>query len=313
MTASRFELAGDQSDGPEDEARTLGDHISEPPRIGSRLPRRIGMALGLALLLGAVVMLVQRREEVASALEAMRAPSIALIALMLASVAANLILSSLTFSLLMSRYGRVGVLEMQAVIAATALLNFLPLRPGLFGRIAYHRAVNDIAVVDSAKVVVQAVVLTLCAAALLAGIALLSHRAAIRLEFLILLSGALLTLGALVPAARIWSMAGLIRYVEVLVWSVRYLAAFALIGSPIEPAAAIGLACISILATMAPLFSNGLGLREWLVGLLAPVIAGSKLELGLTAELLNRAAEIIIVLLMGGAGTAWLARRTRRE
>jgi hypothetical protein len=103
----------------------------------------------------------------------------------------------------------------------------------------------------------------------------------------------------------------------VIVWAVRYHAAFTLIGSPIPPATALAFACISMIASMVPLSSNGLGLREWAIGAAAPMLTAYQLELGLTAELVNRAAELAMVTVVGLAGAGYLAwlrhRRLERK
>jgi hypothetical protein len=64
---------------------------------------------------------------------------------------------------------------------------------------------------------------------------------------------------------------------------------------------------------MVPLVSNGLGLREWAIGLLSPAIASHDMELGLTADLVNRAAELIVVSVAGVPATLWLTRRARQH
>ncbi len=81
----------------------------------------------------------------------MRQPAASHLGLLLGSVLANLLLTGLLFTVLISRYGNVGRVEMQALIATATLLNFLPLRPGLFGRIAYHRTFNAIPAAASVK------------------------------------------------------------------------------------------------------------------------------------------------------------------
>ena len=56
------------------------------------------------------------------------------IAAMIAAMAGSVLLPGLTFWILTRRYGRVGHWEMQALMSATALANYLPLRPGLRDR-----------------------------------------------------------------------------------------------------------------------------------------------------------------------------------
>jgi hypothetical protein len=57
------------------------------------------------------------------------------------------------------------------------------------------------------------------------------------------------------------------------------------------------------------MFGNGLGVREWVTGLLAPSLAGVATPDALAAELLNRAVEVLLVVPAGLACTPTLARR----
>jgi hypothetical protein len=296
-------------------ALALADAQAGPSsrRWSSRV-RSAGVLLGAILLMAAIVLVWRQRDVLPQALNSIQHLPAGRLALDLAvvsgTIAANIALSGVVFSLLMSRYGRVGVLEMQALIASATLLNFLPLRPGFFGRIAYHRLHNDIAVRDSAKAVVQAV----CISALIA-IYLTAAMVLARMEWasLLLLAGSpplLLGLaGVWVTRARVWLWAAATRCIEVLLSAARYWAAFELVGSAIEPAEALGFACLSVIATMIPFSSNGLGLREWAVGFAAPALTAHQMEVGIAADLLNRAAELVIVLVCGLAGMAYLARR----
>ena len=114
-----------------------------------------------------------------------------------------------------------------------------------------------------------------------------------------------------IRSSRIVAAAAFIRYIEVLLLAVRYRAAFALIGAPIDPAMALAIACVSLVVTMIPLSSNGLGLREWAVGLASPLVTPYVLEVGMTAELVNRAAEAVVIVVIGLGAFAWLAWRRR--
>ncbi|MHC5023327.1 MAG: hypothetical protein ACYTGG_05380, partial [Planctomycetota bacterium] len=122
--------------------------------------RRAGLLVGALLLAAAVIVVWRQRETVGEALAQVRHPSPGHVIVLLGSVALNVAMSGVVFSLLYARYGRVGRLEMQAVIASATLLNYLPMRAGMFGRIAYHRTVNGIAVRDSTKVIGQSLALT---------------------------------------------------------------------------------------------------------------------------------------------------------
>ena len=273
--------------------------------------RRAGMVIGLLLLVAAVVMVWLQQETVTRALRSIGQHELrwllTLIAILIASMVINLALTGALFSVLIARYGKVGFIEMQALIASATLMNYVPLRPGLFSRIAYHKLYNNIAIASSAKTVVQAMLLSVAIAAYLSATVAVRSRLNIDLTYLAIspLFG-LAALALLAGRARAWIWAAVIRYAEFLVIAVRYWAAFALIGSPIEAQGAIAFACISVIASMIPLAGNGLGLREWAVGLVAPLLTSYQVELGITADLLNRAGEMLVALVMGAAGTAML-------
>jgi len=275
--------------------------------------RGIAVLVGLGLVAAALIVVVRQHDAVTLAIAAMRRPAPGLVALLLAGVAGNVLLTGLLFSLLISRYGRVGVLEMQALIASATLINFLPLRPGLFGRIAYHKAVNRILAVHSAKTIIQAAILSVSIVVYLGLVIAISGALHVSLVYGVVAPLPVLAAGTAIPRLRIWMAAALLRYLEVFVWAMRYYAAFALIGAPVDATGALAFACVSMIATMVPLVSNGLGLREWAIGLTAPFLTEYVLELGITAELVNRAAELVVIAVLGLAGIAWLARRRRGQ
>jgi len=271
----------------------------------------LGLGLGAALAAAALVVVGRQHGAVSGALEAVSRPSWGPVVLLIGAIGANVILSGLMYSVLISRYGRVGVVEMQALIASAALLNFLPLRPGLFGRIAYHRAVNDIAVVDSVKTAGQAIGLSILTAGSLAAALLIGGLLPVPMWVLVALPLPVLAAGGLGGRLRIWCRAGLVRYLEVLVWAVRYHAAFALIGRPIEVETALAFAVVGMITMSVPFVGNGLGVREWAIGLAAPLLSGHVLEIGLTADLVNRAAELAVIVVLGLAGLAWVGKKKR--
>lgn len=270
--------------------------------------RRIGFAIGLLLLVAALVMVWRQRDVVGAAIGSIDRAALGHVAVLFAAVVTNVVLSAAFLGLLISRYGKVGRVEMLALTAATTLANFVPLRPGLLGRLAYHKTVNDIPISLSSRTVLQALLYTGVIAAYLALVVALSMTLDIWLWFGVLAPVPVLLVGAFTASEAIWWRAGFVRYVEVLVWAIRYHAAFAAIGSPIDPTVALGFACVSVIATLVPFLSNGLGLREWAIGLLAPLLTAYRLELGVTAELVNRGVEIITITILGLAGLAWLAR-----
>src|SRR4029453_11464408 len=148
----------------------------------------------------------------------------------------NVVLSGLLFSLLMSRYGKVGLLEMQALIASATLLNFVPMRPGLFGRIAYHRMYNQIAVTHSATVIVQAVCLSAAIAGYVIIAVVLSLKCSINLWILISVPLPILAAGAAtIKGLRPWLCAAGVRYLDLLVTAGPHFPGLSVFGLPTPP------------------------------------------------------------------------------
>ncbi len=273
--------------------------------------RWVGLAVGAILLAAAVATVWGRRDIIATNLAAIRHPAARDVALLVGTVIANVVLTGLMFSVLMSRHGRVGLVEMQALIAAAALANYLPLRPGLFGRVAYHKTFNDIPIAATVTVTLVALGLSAAIVAFLAIALFTAGHTAIPLWIVAGAPVPVLAAAMALPASRTVVAAALIRYIEVLLLAVRYRAAFALIGAPIDPGMALAFSCVSVVITMIPFSGNGLGLREWGVGLASPLWTPYVLELGMTADLVNRAAEAVVVVVLGLGAFAWLAWHRR--
>jgi len=295
--------------------------MSESPRVPAppvpsplhqrAVVRRIGYVVGLVLLAAAVYVVARQWDTVGAALARLGRPDPGLVALLIGAMLANLVLSSLFVRTLLLRYGRIGLVEIHAVLATAVLLNYLPMRAGLFSRMAYHRAVNGIRVVDTAKTVVQGLVISLAVMGVILLVVLGATKTGIDLRIAIAAPLVPIAAGAFVPAWRPWAIATGLRYAEVLVWAVRYAVAFRLLGLSIDTTAAVAFACASMIASLVPVLGNGLGVREWAVGLLAPVLSDYPVELGVAAELVNRAAEIVVTLVFGLLGAGWLARYRR--
>lgn len=309
----------------------------EPPelaggRTGSaarrlRVRRVASFAAGAALLAAAVVVVVRSGPEVAGRWQSVSGRSPWLLAGAAALPVANWMLSAAGLWALTRRYGRVGGGEMAALVGSAWLLNYLPLRPGLLGRVAYHKAVNGIAVRDSARVVGWSIGCGGLAIALLgaaialtpagAGTPLRIGIAAAPLVILVVFSAAAARLGH-----REWGVlaALTLRYVDTLVWTGRYAVAFALLGTPIGLGPALVITAASQAAVLVPLTGNGLGLRQWSVGIAAAALTragvvaggGEAAALGIAADLLNTAAEIAVAIPVGLICSAGIARRLAR-
>jgi hypothetical protein len=304
--------------------------MTQVPSAQSRTRARrhaAGFLLAALLLAAAVVILIRSADAVPAAFAAARNADPLLWVFLLALPALNCLLSAESFLVLTRRTHAVPRRDMLALIASAWLLNFLPLRPGLVGRIAFHTIVHKIPVRDSARVVLESVAVSAAALALLAA-AVLLFPVWSTLPLLVLLTLApglylahlfALTDAASSPRARVYLAAVALRLLDTAVWSIRYLLVFRLVGHPIDPAQAFAIAVVAQVAMLIPLAGNGLGLREWAVGLLAASLPAwfadttSPMSTALAADLLNRAAEIVIALPVGLLGSAYAARRLARH
>ena len=205
---------------------------------------------------------------------------------------------------------RVQFREMLALISASTLGNFAPLQPGLIGRIAFHHQVHGIAVAISVLIAIQSTALTGIAALWIGAGLALTHAA--HLSWIAaVLSPIALVVFLRTPTAREFAAAFFIRIIETCAWGLRIHITFQLIGQPIDAPAALALACVANAANTIPFIGNGIGVREWSVGFLAPLIAGVPLADALAAELLGRVAEIIFFIPAGLAAWPTLHKRLR--
>lgn len=290
--------------------------------------------IGAALVIAAVASVARQGAGLTGVVDALRASSPGIVVLLIALPFLNWLCSAASFHVLTNRYGRVGAVEMGAVIASAWLLNYLPMRPGLIGRVAYHKKVNDIPIAASVQVLAFSIGLS--------GVAIV-----VMIALLLLLGGQSGAAGA-TPGPRTWIAltipavlgiaaslwlraraspswrfisAGVFKFADVLVWAVRYWACFAVVGVELSPTQAAGIAAVTQLVLLIPLAGNGLGLREWAVGLVASslptwfagaAVAPTRVE-GLSADLVNRAAELFAALLVGLWGTMVVARNAAGE
>lgn len=254
------------------------------------------------------------------------------LALLIALIALTPALTSLTFWLLQRRYTRFGLPENTALITSAWLLNFLPLAPGLIGRLAYLKAVHATPVNHSARAVIWANILSLLGAVtLLLAVALGSAMFATNQSALALLAAApIFPLGALAwyahlkkpqPDPEVWRVVAalVVRYAELHLWAARYWALFEIMNTPIAWGGALAIAAVAGLASLFPLAPNGLGLREWAVGLVAPLLpaslaytVGLTSAAGLSADLVHRACEVLVAVPTGLIATFWVGAKLRK-
>lgn len=295
---------------------------------------RATLWLGALLLLALAVWAVTRSGAgVSSVMPALRGAPAWKFALLLGLITGTLPVTSWTLWVLTRRYGALGLGENTALITSAWLLNFAPVAPGLFGRLAYLKLVNGIRVNHSARVILWARLLGVLAsggmALWLALLTSLGQRGEEPL-FAVLASAPIVPIWLLARYARhkrpqpdpeVWRIIGALgaRVVELHLWGARYWAAFSILGQPLAWGGALALACIANLAASIPLAPNGLGLREWAVGLVTPLLptalayaAGVSTPGALSAELVHRAAEVLVAVPLGLIATAWVGVRVRR-
>jgi len=296
--------------------------LQNPERRRTAL-RVAGLLIGVFFFVAAILFAMREREEFAKALAALRDPPPFAVFAVLASVAVGALLSGLLFHILMRRFGKVPLWEMQALIAASAFANYLPLKPGFVGRVAYHRLRHGIRAAHTLRTIIEAIALSGTVASLfllsLLGLRALKSRGLDLLGQTVegewaLAVPSMLALAAFWPKLRPLAQALLVRQLELALWTLRYWAVFQLVGAPIDLETAIVLGSVSVIATLLPIVSNGLGIREVVIGFLAPLISHEPVSTSqaIVAELVHRAAEIAVMVPIGVTALIVLVRHNRR-
>ena len=272
------------------------------------LYRKVGTVAGI-ILTGAAAVSVVRNPAIRDSLgRALARPDWVALAGLVAACLVTQVLTSAVFSILMRRHGRVGFGEMNALVAASTLGNYVPPQAGSVGRMAYHKAVNGIPVRSTLVTILQAMAATAVATCAVGAVALLARGA-----------GAPWWSAALVPALwlplaldrgwRPFALVMVLRSVEVLAWALHAWAAFRLSGWAIGPETAVGAALVASAANLVPFVGNGLGIREWAVAVAAPVLGGYERDAGLAAELVGRSVDVLVAVPLGLVAMGALVRR----
>ncbi|MAE61497.1 MAG: hypothetical protein CMJ49_09100 [Planctomycetaceae bacterium] len=229
--------------------------------------------------------------------------------------------------------------DMTALVFAGTLLNYLPLRPGLIGRAAYLKHRHNIGYRHTTIALILVIIGSVLVYAVVGGATLITDPAhtpwwiGIALVFFIASGlarpwlakwGHRESLGLNPRVLARWSgLAGLapltawliVRWTDLLTTAARLFIAFNLVGHPIGIPEAIVLASAGMFITLVGPMPNGIGLREWLYGLIAAsgLFTGDvegALQLALAAGLIDRAAEVLIILPSGVISLAYLKKRT---
>lgn len=306
----------------------------------------VGLAVAVLLLGAALWTLVRDREQLAATWGSVRSFPWWMLTLWLLLPGVNWIFSSkLAWALLRPQplidpdeaadQPTLTKSETYEVIGAAWLANLLPLRAGLVSRVFYHKAVNRIPVSTTVRSVLVSVVLGLLASVMLAVLSggLLWARLAPSPALLVLAAPypLLLLIGAATPVGdrgsiltggfgrwRLWDALAA-RYADTVCWMARYWVAFTLVGAPISVAHAAVFAAVSQVVMLVPIPGNAIGLREWVIALIGPLLpAWLGNESGhltqqacLAADLTNRAAEVLMTVLVGSACGGLVTQRLR--
>lgn len=277
--------------------------------------RTVGFAIGVALIIGAVVAIVRSAPTLDQLRVVVARPDVWLITWAVIATLGSLIGASGMFYVLVRPFGNISFLEMGKLIAASSVLNYLPMRPGLLGRIAHQEVVNKIPMRRSVLSIVEAAFICALTVLWLAVAVALVRWSSMRIVGAIFAAlPVLCALAVLIPeqfAARRLLEAVFWRWIDLLCWTVRYWAVFGMLGIELSPESAATAACIAGAANMIPFLGNGLGVREWAIGLAGPALTSWTTDTGLAAELLNRCIDLVIVVPIGLGMMPGIAQRIR--
>ena len=234
-----------------------------------------------------------------------------------AAVAGNLLLTGALFWAITRRFDArppVPLGKMIALICTSAMLNYLPMvRAGLVGRAAFLKVRHNLPIGQS--VIILLIVLGLAGVILpaIAAVALLvdePYRYPAMIAVITALAVAAPSIATRLlgrPADNAWLWV-LLRSADLLVAAARLHLAFAIVGHPIEYHQAMAAAAASLAVKLVGLTPNGLGLSEWTVAALTPLLTPMESAVGAAAALVDRAVDALVVLVTGLASLNFLRR-----
>ena len=268
--------------------------------------------ISIGLLIGAGFYVYSATDGLEEQWEAVRTAPWWMIGLIIAGPLGNHLSVSMCLHALLSRHGKLGKREMAVLIGSAWLLNsYLPMRPGLIGRVGYHKSVNNIRLRDSIESSIWSGVLSGVSNSALLGIAFLmtvinaGWSAWLPAVPVVLWFG----ISTMMPGkkSRLIMRALAYRQLDVIVWLGRYWLAFTVLDLDMSMADIAMVSAVSQFVTLIPLTGGGLGFREFSVGLVASAVGG-QMDLAVLADLINRGAETLIVVPVGLVCT-WIVAR----
>jgi len=271
-----------------------------------RLLKHAGYAAGVGLIAGAIYLAAG---EVDWAVLANTSPTMIVAFVIL--IAVNLLVAASIFQVVTRSFDAdppVPDVVMLALIASSALLNYLPMRPGLITRAAYLKWRHRLPIVQSVQILAAVMVLGI-SVSLASCLFLLPLswpvQAAMAAAMLILLTVAT---GPL--ARRCFSRAMVqpwlwvpLRCLDLAAHGARMWMAFEIVGHPIPWHLALLAAAAGSVVAMVGLTPNGLGLKEWAIAGLVMLLAPVQGAAGLAASLVDRAIEAGVTVAAGVPAT----------
>lgn len=273
------------------------------------------LAVGVALV-GAAVWFALGRDWQAS-LAPLRQAQPWMPAALAAAVAAQLLLTGVLFwavTLSFDATPRVGVLRMSQVIAASSLLNYLPLEAGLIGRAAYLKWRHALPVRQSVLILLVVIALSTIVPGAAVALALAvpePWRPVVGAAMLLLMSVATAPAASLLlrrPIRMGWLWVPL-RAAELLAGTLRLWLAFQIVGHPMAFHQVLIAASAGFFISLLSPTPNGLGLREWAIAGLSALLAPTSGPAAALASLVDRAIEALVFTPAG----LWSMHALRRE
>ncbi|MFG0331143.1 MAG: lysylphosphatidylglycerol synthase domain-containing protein [Phycisphaerales bacterium] len=298
-----------------------------PTRVAIQI---IGFAVGIALLAWCVIQALRSGD-----FERLRYAPPGLIAALMGCTAVTVVVNGTIFWMLIRPVVRLDFWHIQALNGVVNLLNYAPIRLGMLTRIAHHRKVDRVPLFHLIAWYGAIGVLTLVTLAALL-LATLLRPAVDWIWGMLLLVILACAAAAVVWVARhhlmtarlrgaermldhplqVWACVGL-RLVDMTAYAGRLYVAFAILGIELELQEIVYLSIVSMIASLSP--AGSLGIREWVVAMLAPMLAGgagtddAALDaLRWQAVLIDRAGEAIVFVPMGIVCVVWMVHTWRR-
>jgi len=300
-------------------AETEREPLSAGSQGGSRPGRRwlrVAGGVGGGLLLAGAVWVASREVPWQRLAEA--DPRLALA--VAGGVLANVGLSGLLFWVVTRSFDASPVVplgRMQALIAASALLNYLPLRPGLLGRAAFLKWRHRLSVRQSTLVLL--LVLAISGATVVPVAVLMAwlpgfwswvgSAAVLAALSVVLPAVARSVLGRAIWAGWLWVP---VKAMDLLAAACRLQCAFWLVGASVSFEQALTASAAGLLVSLVGLTPNGLGLREWVIAGLSELLVPASGANALAASVLDRAVEVTVLVPLGLMGVFSLKREASR-